>query len=162
MQSEGEIGVLRQSVEAEPAGALDRGAAQRADRARHDGDAIPAIVGAPVEVEAAGVFERLATGDETAQVADLGMTRNRDHALVAQWPNEQADGVALQMRIGIEKHDQLVLDQGQAALQGDGFATVRLPERLARVASACAIFSTSTAVPSREPSSTTRTSSAPA
>ena len=111
MQSEGEIGVLRQGVEAEPADPFDGGATERADCARHDRDAVPAIVGAPIEIETAGVFERLAAGDETAQVADLGVAGNRDHGFITHRPDEQPQGVALQMGVGVEENDQLVLHE---------------------------------------------------
>src|SRR5262245_17419283 len=100
--------------------------AQRTDRARHDGDAIPAIVGAPVEIEAASVFECLAARDKTAQVADFGVAGNGDDALFAHWPDKQTQSVGLDMRVSIEENNELILNEGQPAPQGGRLAPVAL------------------------------------
>src|SRR4029077_2562967 len=118
VQSQGKIGILGQSVEAQPAGTRDRRMAQRADRAGHDGDAIPAMVGATVEIEAAGVLKRLTARDEAAQVADFGVPGNGDDAPVAHWPDEQTQSVALHVRVSIEENTELVLNERQPAVQG--------------------------------------------
>ena len=70
MEGQREVGILRQGVVGEAAGRFDRAAAEGADGAGDDGDAVPLGVGAAVEIEAADVFEALAARDEVAQVAD--------------------------------------------------------------------------------------------
>ena len=74
VQREGEIGVLRQRLQAQSTGFINRIFANSADRAGHDGNAIPAVVSAPVQIKTARVFQSLTTRDERAQVADFGMT----------------------------------------------------------------------------------------
>src|SRR5205085_655959 len=71
VQREREIGVFGQRLQTQTAGLIDRFFSDRADCTRHDGDAIPTRVSATIEIESAGVLERLATRDERAQVADF-------------------------------------------------------------------------------------------
>ena len=162
VQSEGQIGILRQRVEAQPADRIDGRATKRADRAGHDRDAVPAIVGAPVEIEAAGVFERLTARDETAQVADFGVTGNCDDVFVAHRADEQPQSVALAnaCRRREKQRTRAARATSRAAERPlcRDFACLTSRTR----GSFCAIFSTSAAVPSREPSSTTNTSISPA
>ena len=64
MERQSQIGVFGQSLQAESASIIDRLPANGADRAWHDRDTVPTIVGAPIEIEPAGVLERLTTRDE--------------------------------------------------------------------------------------------------
>ena len=82
MQCECEIGVFGQCLQTQTAGLIDRFFPDRADRARHNRDAVPARVSAAIEVESAGVFERLAPRNERAQVANLRVARNRADGFV--------------------------------------------------------------------------------
>src|SRR5206468_6312016 len=71
MQREREISVFSEGLQTQPACFIDRVFANGADRAWHHGDAVPAIVSAPVQVETAGVFQRLATSYEGAQIPNF-------------------------------------------------------------------------------------------
>src|SRR6266849_6077274 len=71
VQRKSQIGVFSERLQTEAARLIDRILANGADRTRHDRDAIPAIVCAPIKIEAASVFQRLTTRDERAQVPDL-------------------------------------------------------------------------------------------
>ena len=74
VQRKSQIGVFSERLQTEATGLIDRIPTNGADRTGHDRDAIPAIVCAPIEIEAARVFQRLTTRDERAQVPDLRMT----------------------------------------------------------------------------------------
>jgi hypothetical protein len=71
MQREREIRVFSESLQTQPACFIDGVFANGADRAWDHGDAVPAIVSAPVQIKTAGVFQRLATSDERPQISDL-------------------------------------------------------------------------------------------
>src|SRR6266496_1398595 len=71
MQREGEIRVFSEGLQTQPTCFIDRVFANSANRARHHGDAVPAVVGAPVQIKTAGVFQCLATSDERAQISNL-------------------------------------------------------------------------------------------
>src|SRR5205085_725169 len=105
VERESQIGVFGKSLQTQTAGTIDRFLPDRADRARHDGDAVPARVGAAIEIESARVFERLAARDERAQISDLRVTRNRADSFVAKGFDQQRQGVRLKMRVGIDKYD---------------------------------------------------------
>ena len=74
VQRESEIGVFGERFQTQPARFIDRLLANSADRARHNSDAVPAVVSAPIQIKSAGVFQRLTTRDERAQISDLRMT----------------------------------------------------------------------------------------
>src|SRR5437899_9651868 len=74
MQREREISVFSESLQTQPACFIDRVFANGADRTWHHGDAVPAIVGAPVQIKTARVFQCLATSDERPQISDLRVT----------------------------------------------------------------------------------------
>ena len=76
VQRESQIGVFRQCLQTQPASAIDRFLPDRADRARHHRDAVPTGVSATIEVESAGVLERLAARNECAQVSHFGVAGN--------------------------------------------------------------------------------------
>ena len=115
MERERQVGVFRERIEAEPADIRDRTFARCPDRAGHDRDAIPASVSAPIEIEAAGVLERLTTREERAQVADFRVTRNRPDLRVGERPDQIFQRIRLHMRIGIEESDEAVTRGVQSA-----------------------------------------------
>ena len=82
---------------------------------------------AAIEIETAGVLKRLAAGNKGSQITDLCMPGNRDHVFVLQRPDEMAEGVFLQVGVGIEEDNKLVFDQRQPALEGDCFPVIALP-----------------------------------
>ena len=84
VQRKCEIGVFGQRLQAEPAHLIDRILADRANGTWHDGDAVPSGVGAPVEIESAGVLKRLAARDECAQVPHFRVTGNRTDASIRE------------------------------------------------------------------------------
>src|SRR3984893_10414915 len=126
VQHQREIGVFRQCFQAQAAHAVDRALADRADGARHDRDAIPTRVGAPVEIEPAGVLERLTTRDECPQISDLRVTGNRTDASVSERFEQRRKCVALKMGVRVHKHDDAVANTGQGALQRARFPAVLL------------------------------------
>ena len=64
VQRQGEIGVFGERLQTQAARFVDRILADRANRARHHRDAVPAIVSAPVEIETASIFQRLTARDK--------------------------------------------------------------------------------------------------
>src|SRR5436190_5603375 len=77
VQRKRQISVFSERLQTQPACFIDRVFANGADRARYDGDAFPAIVSPPIQIETAGVFQGLTTRDEGAQITDLRVTRYR-------------------------------------------------------------------------------------
>ena len=73
VQPERQISVFGERLQAQPARLIDCILANGADRARHNGDALPTIVSAPVEIKTTGVFQTLAAPDERSQISNLRM-----------------------------------------------------------------------------------------
>ena len=97
-----------------PPASVDRIFANRADRARHDRDAIPSIVSAPIEIEAARVFERLASRDKCPQISNLRVPGNCADCLVGKWFDQSRQRIALALCIGIDENDN-AMTRGQRA-----------------------------------------------
>src|SRR5947207_6346585 len=74
VQTESQIRIFGKRFQTESARFVDRILAYGADCARHYGDTLPAVVSAPIQIKSAGVFQRLTTRDEGAQIANLRMT----------------------------------------------------------------------------------------
>ena len=74
VQRKRQISIFSERLQTQPTRFIDRIFANGADRARYDGDAFPAIVSPPIQIETAGVFQGLATRDEGAQITDLRVT----------------------------------------------------------------------------------------
>src|SRR5205807_3646288 len=123
-----EHGIFRDRFQTQAAYVLDRGVPDGADRTGNDGHAIPAGVGAPIEIEPAGVLERLATGDEAAQVANFRVTGNARDRFVRQRFDQTPKCIALAVRVRVEKYGDAATHGVKAALQGSRFAAVRLTE----------------------------------
>src|SRR5439155_26415016 len=83
---------------------------------------------APVEVETAGVLERLTTRDKGAQITHLGMTRYRIDPFVCERRQQERKRVALKMRIGIDEDDDVMRHGGERPLQRARFSAVLLFE----------------------------------
>src|SRR5215471_2299765 len=58
VQTKSQVGIFGECFQTEPARLVDRILAYGADRTWNNGDALPAIVSAPVQIKSAGVFQR--------------------------------------------------------------------------------------------------------
>src|SRR5205085_9108229 len=73
VQSESKISIFSERFETQAAGFVNRALSESTDRPGHDGYAIPAVVSTSIEIEPAGVFQRLTPRNERPEISDLGM-----------------------------------------------------------------------------------------
>ena len=105
---------------------VERFFANSADCAGHHRDAVPPIVSASIKVETAGVFERLTTRDERAQVSYFRVTRHRADTRIGKRLEQSRQRVALTLRVGIDKNHNAATDGREGSLQSAGFSPVLL------------------------------------
>ncbi len=128
VEAEGEVGILGEGIEAKAAGIVEGLAADGADGAGDDGDAIPLGVSAAVEIEAADVFEGLAAGDEGAEVADLRVAGDGADLRVAEGFDQLLERLAGEVGICVEEDEGVIASGGDAGAKGLGFAAVLLAD----------------------------------
>jgi len=103
-------------------------AAQEADRAGHDRHAVPPRVSAPIEIESAGVFERLASRDESAQVPHFRMAGYTADRFIGKRFDQSSERIALAMRVRVQENSNASAHHGQSALQRAGLAAIGLAQ----------------------------------
>ncbi len=161
VEAQRQVRVLGQRLGPEPTHRAEGIPVHGADRPGRDGDAIPGVVRASVQVEPADVFQRLAAGDEGPQIADPRVAGHRAHPPLGKRRDQMPQRVGLELRVGIQKDQQIVPRRLDAPAQRLAFARVRLLEKLHALVTS-AKRSTTMPVSSFEPSLTTTTSTSPA
>ena len=130
VQAEGQVGILGQGVAADAARGHDRRAAPDAGRAGHHGDAVELLIGAPVQVEAAGVFQVLKPGHGGPQVPDLDMAGHGPHFFIAHLPQQLRDRIRLEKGVSIQGDNNFMGRCLKSGAQSPGLAQVGLADEL--------------------------------
>ena len=121
----GQIHILSHRVGAISAGLHHGIAPPRSNCARDDGHAAEPRKRAPLQVLRRHIFERLPFRDDVDPVADFCITGNRRQPLIGGKPACQAsDRIRLELRIGVQRHDDLALGRCEPMIERARLAAV--------------------------------------
>ena len=124
LDRDGEVLVLGQRVVRIAADLLDRGQPPCADRARHHGDRIEARERPTFQVLRSDILQRLPLGDEVHTVAHFGIARDRAELRIVEPAGEACDRRRFELRVGVERDDDLALRLRQRGVERTRLAAV--------------------------------------
>jgi hypothetical protein len=158
LDRDGQVLILGQRVFRVAAHVIERLATPCPHRAGHDHDRVEAGERAALDVLRGHIFDRLPAGDEVDPVADFGIARHRADFRLLEPAHELADGLRLELGIGVEGDDDFPVGSGKGAVERAGLAP--LVRVISRTRGSCPkACATMALVRSFEPSSATITSS---
>jgi hypothetical protein len=124
LDRDGQVLILGQGVFGIAAHVVERLATPCAHRAGHDHDRVEPGQRAAFDVLRGDIFHRLPAGDEVDPVADFGIARHRADFGLLEPAHELADGLRLELGIGVERDDDLAVGSGEGAVERAGLAAV--------------------------------------
>src|SRR4029450_8304795 len=105
LERDGEILILGEGVCGKAPELHQRLSPPRANSARDHRDAAKSCQSSALQILACDIFESLPARNDIDPVADFGIAGNRSNSGIFEPANKLANGVALKMRVGIERHN---------------------------------------------------------